>query len=52
MDQEVKRAFAMLTGAGIIDGNCADESMKKLARNKKIAEKKIKKLIKDFDEKN
>ena len=46
-----QRAFAMLTGAGIIDGNCEDESMKKLARNKKIAEKKIKKLMRDFDEK-
>ena len=44
-----QRAFAFLTGAGIIDGNCEDESMKKLARNKKIAEKKIKKLMKDFD---
>ena len=47
-----QRAFALFTGAGIIEGNCEDESMKKLARNKKLAEKKIKKLMKDFDIKN
>ena len=43
-----QRAFAILTGAGIIDGNCKDESMEKLAKSKNRAEKVLKKLIKNI----
>ena len=43
-----QRAFAILTGAGIIDGNCKDESMEKLAKSKNRAKKVLKKLIKNI----
>ena len=43
-----QRAFAILTGAGIIDGNCKDESMEKLAKSKNRAEKVLNKLIKNI----